>query len=90
MALNIKDPETEQLAARIAALTGASKTGAIREALRARLEQLEAADSVEERVARLTRFLEEEIWPQVPADLRGRRITKDEREEMLGYGPDGV
>jgi hypothetical protein len=27
MALNIKDPETEQLAAEVAALTGESKTG---------------------------------------------------------------
>src|SRR5262245_54815100 len=30
MALNIKDPETERLAGEIAALTGESKTGAIR------------------------------------------------------------
>ncbi len=34
MGLNIKDPETERLAAEIATLTGESKTGAIRTALR--------------------------------------------------------
>ena len=34
MALNIKDPETERLAAEVAALTGQTKTGAIRYALR--------------------------------------------------------
>ena len=34
MALNIKDPETERLAAEVAALTGQTKTGAVRYALR--------------------------------------------------------
>ena len=36
MALNIKDPETERLAAEVAALTGTTKTGAVRYALRHR------------------------------------------------------
>ena len=28
--------------------------------------------------------------PQVPADVRGRPISKDAREEILGYGAEGV
>ena len=40
MALNIKDKETEELAAEIASLTGESKTGAVRQALRERQERL--------------------------------------------------
>lgn len=38
MALNIKDPETERLAAEVAAITGQTKTGAVRYALRMALE----------------------------------------------------
>jgi antitoxin VapB len=44
----------------------------------------------EDRVARLRRYLEEEVWPNIPPDVRGKTITKEEEEEILGYGPDGV
>ena len=55
MALNIKDPETERLAAEVAALTGQTKTGAIRYALRQVL-QAKSLPSVTQREERLTRF----------------------------------
>jgi antitoxin VapB len=42
------------------------------------------------RDARLQWFLEEEIWPLIPAETRGKPITKEEVEEILGFGPDGV
>lgn len=35
----------------------------------------------------LRRFLEEEVWPRVPADVLGKRLTCAEREEILGYAP---
>jgi antitoxin VapB len=38
----------------------------------------------------MRRFFETEIWPLIPEEMRGRKITKAEREEILGYGPDGV
>jgi antitoxin VapB len=44
----------------------------------------------EDRVAKWRRYLEEKVWPHVPADVRGKRLTKEEEEEILGYGPDGV
>ncbi len=90
MALNIKDQETERLAAEVAALTGESKTAAIREALRDRRNHLLADQDREERDRRALRFLQDEIWPQIPDDFRNARITKEDREEILGYGPDGV
>lgn len=90
MALNIKDRETELLAAEVAALTGETKTGAIRTALRERRERLRAAEVVDDPVARLRRFLVDEVWPQVPVELRGVRMSKPEREAILGYGPEGV
>lgn len=90
MALNIKDPETEALAAEVAALTGESKTRAVREALRERRERL-TREAIRQRAAdRLRRFLADEVWPQVPEQVRGRTITKQEREQLLGYGPEGV
>lgn len=89
MALNIKNAEAERLASELASLTGETKTQAIAVALRERLERLRAAESREDRAASIRRVLEEEIWPLVPADVRGKPLTKAEREEILGYGPEG-
>jgi antitoxin VapB len=89
MALNIKDPDAERLAAEVARMTGESKTGAIRTALRERKARLELAHPGLERGARLRKWLEEEVWPSLPPDQRGRGPTKEEREEILGYGPEG-
>jgi antitoxin VapB len=89
MALNIKDPETERLAAEVAALTGNTKTGAIRYALRQVL-QAQSAVSVTQREECLTRFLEEEIWPLISPDQLGKPVSKAEREEILGFAQDGA
>jgi antitoxin VapB len=90
MALNIKDAETERLAAQVAAMAGESKTKAVRNALRERKERLALTTEPTERMARLTRYLEREVWPKIPKSVRGKRISKRERERILGYGPHGV
>lgn len=91
MALNIKDPVAEQLAAEVAALAGETKTGAVRTALAERRERLLAVREADDRASRLRRVLEEEIWPLVPPDQLGQRpLTKTDREEILGYGAEGV
>lgn len=90
MALNIKDTRTEALAAEVAALSGESKTRAIRTALEDRLERLLKETAVARRKARLDRFLRTEAWPQIPEEARGKPITREEREAILGYGPEGV
>ncbi|HEY2949411.1 MAG TPA: type II toxin-antitoxin system VapB family antitoxin [Micromonosporaceae bacterium] len=90
MALNVKDAETERLAAEVAALANETKTGAIRAALRAMREQLLLARSGQPRGERLRRFLTDEAWPQVPTDQVGRPVTRDERQRILGYGPEGA
>lgn len=89
MALNIKDPETERLAGQVAALTGDTKTGAVRYALRQVLQSL-TRPPARQREERLTRFLEEEIWPLIPPDQLGRPVSKAEREQILGFGTDGA
>ncbi len=86
MALNVKDEEAVRLAGEVARMTGESKTRAIRVALAERLERLRATETPEQRQARLMRFLEEEVWP-VTEGMRAP--TKEEREEILGYGPGG-
>jgi prevent-host-death family protein len=35
----------------------------------------------------LRALLEEEIWPRIPQRLLGKGVTKQEREEILGYAP---
>jgi antitoxin VapB len=39
---------------------------------------------------RALRFLEDEVWPRIPADQLGRCLTQDEEDEILGLGPEGV
>ncbi len=90
MALNLKDPEAERLAAEVARMTGETKTGAIRTALAERKERLAYRIGRLDRRRELLRILEEEIWPTIPGSLLGKRISKKERERILGYGPDGV
>lgn len=90
MALNIKDAETEELADEVARMSGVSKTAAVRQLLRAERDRLTRGDTAEERYRRLHRFLEEEIWSQIPSDILGKSLSKEEEEDLLGIGPDGV
>jgi antitoxin VapB len=90
MALNIKDPVAEKLASEVAEMAGESKTEAVRVALRERRERLTLSGSAAAKSERLRRFLEEVVWPTIPRRFLGKRITKKEREAILGYGPHGV
>lgn len=89
MALNIKGPEADRLAGEIAAITGESKMRAVRIALSERRARLGGPSAAARRVM-LLRFLEEEIWPQIPRSQRTLTLTKADREEILGFGQDGV
>jgi antitoxin VapB len=89
MALNIKNAEVERLAAEAAELARESKTEAIRRALQDRVRRLKlrrGRPSSEDRIhALLARFQSE-----FPHGDFGRKLTKAEKEEILGYGPEGV
>jgi antitoxin VapB len=89
MALNLKNAEVERLAAELARLTGESKTEAIRRALLERQRRLTGA-SIEQRRARVLRFLDKKVWRTLPAGEQGRRLTRAEEDDILGYGPGGV
>lgn len=86
MGLNIKNREVEQLAAEVAELAHESKTEAIRRALLERKLRLTARGVQKD----LGKWLEEDVWPSIPASVLGKRISKRERERILGYGRFGV
>jgi len=90
MPLNIKNPEVERLVDEVAKVTGESKTEAVRRALLERRERLAFQAPPRDRRAEVLRFLEREVWPRVPPELLGRGLSKEEQEEILGYGPEGV
>lgn len=90
MSLNIKNPEVEKLAKEIAALTGESKTEAIRKALEERRQHLRFAVVRRDRLTELNEFLEREIWPQVPSQILEQPVSRKELDTILGYGAEGV
>jgi antitoxin VapB len=89
MALTLKNPQVEALVSEVAQMTGESKTEAVRKALLDRRDRLRLIHGVTPK-RDLKRFLETHVWPFIPADDLGRPVTKEEREDYLGFGPDGV
>jgi len=89
MPLNIKNADVERLASEVARLTGESKTEAIRRALEERRRRLKGS-SAGDRRKRVLAYLEKNIWATLPKGERGRRLSRDEEDAILGYGPDGV
>jgi antitoxin VapB len=90
VALNIKNDAVERLVAEVARLAGESKTEAVRRALEERKARLAYRVVDGDRASRLRRFLETEVWPRVPAEELGRRMSREEEDEILGYGKEGV
>ncbi|MBP8273668.1 MAG: type II toxin-antitoxin system VapB family antitoxin [Acidobacteria bacterium] len=89
MALNLKNPAVERLAAEVSRLTGETKTEAIRRALEERKRRLNGARPKERRDA-VVAFLKKRVWPSLPKREVGRVLTRAEEDAILGYGPDGV
>ena len=79
--MSIASPRIEELAQRLARLTGADVETALERAVEERLSRL-AAPSAEDRRAALREFF----------DLAARTPAKDARsiDEIIGYGPDGL
>jgi len=89
MALNIKSPAVERLAAEVARMTGESKTEAIRKALEDRKRRLTTVPRRDRRASVLA-FLKNQVWTAVPKEQFGRALTRAEEDAILGYGPEGV
>lgn len=90
MALNIKNAEVERLAAEVARMAKETKTEAIRRALQDRKARLAVrTGTAQDRVAQIKEYLEREVRPLLPPELRRKGISKREREKILGIGPHG-
>ena len=90
MALNIKNSDVENMLNEMVQLTGESKTEAVRKALAERQQRLVLRFAARQQEIRLRTFLQDEVWPQIPEELRGIRLTKAEEEAILGYGELGA
>lgn len=84
----LEDAAVEHLVGGVAEMTGESETETARKALEERKARPQGLR--EDRTEELTRFLREEIWPNIPPDLLGRGISQAEQDEILGYGAGGV
>ena len=90
MALTIKNAEVERLAGEVAHLARETKTEAIRRALEQRLAWLSAAGGRKRSKEQIIEYFLKEVWPHIPKEVLGKRLSKREREAMPGYGPAGV
>jgi antitoxin VapB len=90
MALNIKNPQVVQLTSEVARLAGETKTEAIRQALIERKVRLQARGGRLNRKESLLQYLERNVWPHIPPGELGRTLTREEEDDILGFGPDGV
>lgn len=88
MPLSIKNDEVERLVEEVASLAGETKTEAVRVALIERRQRL--ARHLGDKRTRVLALLEKVIWPKIPPSVLGKSLTKEEEEEALGYGPDGI
>jgi antitoxin VapB len=84
MALNIKDPATDRLARKLAALTGASITVAVRTAIEEKLKADERNDEKREKsLAERVKRIQDEIRA-LPT------LTNKTDDEIIGYNEYGV
>ncbi len=90
MALNIDNSDVEKLLDEVVQMTGESKTEAVRQALAERQQRLALRSAAHQHEIRLRTFLQDEVWPKVPEEVRGVRLTNSEEEAILGYGEHGA
>ena len=82
MALNIRSREADELATALSRLTGETKTQAVTQALRERLERAQRARS--------RRRLADELDEIAAHCAALPALDRRSDEEILGYGPDGL
>jgi antitoxin VapB len=89
MGLNIKNAEVERLATEVAGLAHETKTEAIRRALLERRARLKECAGNPAAGKGLREYLERNVWPMIPEAELGRVPTREQEDQILGYGPEG-
>ena len=90
MTLHISNPNVDKLLDEITRITGESRTEAVRKALEERRRRLSGQTTIAEEERRLIAFLQSEVWPRIPPAHLGVQLTKEEQEDILGYGEHGA
>jgi antitoxin VapB len=65
------------------------KTEAVRQRPVERKARPQAKGGRLNRKESLLEFLEREVWPHMPPGELGRTLTREEEDDILGFGPDG-
>ena len=71
-------------------LTGEPEEIAVLRALEERLRRLTAPTSPTERANRILAILDSSLWQNTPASRLGTSTTREQQDQVLGYGPEGV
>ena len=90
MPIKIDNQDIERLLDSIVQTTGETRVEAVRKALADRYRRVAPQAGQHERAKHLRRFLAEEVWPRIPAHQRGKRLSREEEEAILGIGEQGV
>jgi antitoxin VapB len=77
----------ERLAAEVARRAGETRTEAIRRALRERRARLTARDDRPVGSRSLVEFLGRQIRPFTPPEAFGGQLSREEEDNLPGYGP---
>lgn len=85
MGLNPNSDEVDILAEEAALQTDETRTEAQWGPLEERRECLLTGS----RRLPLMQFLEQQVWPHIPADVLGTTLTREKEDLILGYGPNG-
>lgn len=76
---NVKSDRVARLLDEITRATGETRVEALERALEARLGHVTRSD----RAARLRTWLEAEVWPHLPPDVRGHAPDPAEQDDLL-------
>lgn len=90
MALNLKNPEVDTLATEVALLAKESKTEAVRQSLLERKARLMAAVSVQQKRSERAASILREFRANLSDAVKGKRLSREEEDDILGFGPGGV
>jgi antitoxin VapB len=66
------------------------KTEAARQAPVEQEARIQARGGPLDRKESLLQYMEREVWPNMPPGELGTTLTREEEDDILGFGPDGV
>lgn len=81
---------TRLLVKQLVALTGETEHDAVHKAIEERFLRLTGPANAAERGRRVLALLERRVWRHMPREQLGRRLSRAEEDQILGFGPEGV